>query len=158
VSQTRVAQHERAPETRSRHALAARWNRHLFTDTVLQSHLRLYLDDWGVASVTAGVEYLVGFGAFTVGVHLRGYGQAHASFYRPRYEARMRYMTADRELSSFVDGFGGVRALWRSGRMRFIEEIHAEVKVDGFGFWFFDFPRLQARNGVIVEAALGASL
>src|SRR5581483_11233639 len=149
---------ETDPELRGRHALTARWNHHLFKDSALQSHLRGYADDWGVLSLTAGAEYLVGFGQFTVGAHLRGYVQQHAGFYRPVYQTAMRYMTADRELSSFIDGFGGVRAEWRRAHLGPLAELRAEAKLDGFGFWFFDFPRLQSRNGLIVELAIGASL
>jgi hypothetical protein len=149
---------ETDPDTRMRHALTLRWNRHLFTNTALQSHARGYLDDWGVASVTAGTEYLVGFGQVTLGLHARGYFQQHASFYRQTYAAPMRYMTADRELATFVDVFGGARLLWRRVHLGPFDELHAEAKVDGFGFWFFDFDRLPSRGGVIAELALGASL
>jgi hypothetical protein len=149
---------ETDPDTRMRHALTLRWNRHLFTDSALQSHVRGYLDDWGVASVTAGTEYLVGFGQWMLGLHVRGYFQNHASFYQPSYATPMRYMTADRELATFVDGFGGARVVWRRAHLGPFAEFRAEAKVDGFGFWFFDFPRLQSRGGVIAELAIGASL
>jgi hypothetical protein len=149
---------ETDPDTRMRHALTLRWNRHLFTDSALQSHVRGYLDDWGVASVTAGTEYLVGFGQWMLGLHVRGYFQNHASFYQPTYAAPTRYMTADRELATFVDGFGGARVVWRRAHLGPFAEFRAEAKVDGFGFWFFDFPRLQSRGGAIAELAIGASL
>ena len=154
---SRAASPETDPQTRLRHALTVRWNRHLFTDSALQTFARAYLDDWGVASATVGVEYLIGLGDFTLGLHVRGYFQEHAGFYRPVYTAALRYMTADRELSRFVDGFGGVRLGWRRSHLGRLAELRAEAKVDGFGFWFFDFPRLQSRGGVIAELALGAS-
>jgi hypothetical protein len=155
---SRSAVPETDPETRARHALTIRYHHHLFKDSALQAHARGYADDWGVLSLTAGAEYLVGFGQFTVGAHVRVYTQGHAGFYRPFYDQPLRYMTADRELSTFVDGFGGLRGQWRRARWGPLAEVRAEVKVDGFGFWFFDFPRLQSRDGVVAELAIGASL
>jgi hypothetical protein len=149
---------ETDPDTRLRHAVTLRWNHHLFTDSALQSHVRAYVDDWGVASVTAGTEYLVDFRQLTLGIHARGYFQEHASFYRPSYVVALRYMTADRELATFVDGFAGARLQWHRARLGPFAELRAEAKLDGFGFWFFDFPRLQSRGGVIAELAFGASL
>ncbi len=155
---SRGAVPETDPATRARHALTLRWNRHLFRDSALRSHLRGYADDWGVWSVTAGTEYVVGFGDFSVGVHVRGYFQERASFYQPSYPAPLTYMTADRELSTFVDGFGGARVGWSRRRVGPFDELRAEAKLDGFGFWFFDFPRLRARDGLVAELAIGASL
>jgi hypothetical protein len=67
-------------------------------------------------------------------------------------------MTADRELASFVDGFGGARIAWRQQRWgHALEDLHAEAKVSGFAFHFFDFPRLRERTGVIGEIALGVA-
>jgi hypothetical protein len=154
---SRAAVPETDPETRTRHALTMRWNRHVLSDSAIQSHVRGYVDDWGVWSVTTGLEYLIGLHAWTLGLHARGYFQEHARFYQPTYAAPTRYMTADRELSTFIDGFGGARLQWRS-RVRALDELRVEAKVDGFGFWFFDFPRLQSRGGVIAELAIGASL
>jgi len=154
---SRASVPETDPNTRFRHALTLRWNRHVFTDSAIQSFVRGYVDDWGVTSATVGAEYLIGLHDFTLGLHVRGYFQEHASFYRPVYTAPLRYMTADRELSRFVDGFAGVRLGWRRQRLGRLTELRAEAKVDAFGFWFFDFPRLQSRSGVVVELALGAS-
>jgi hypothetical protein len=70
----------------------------------------------------------------------------------------MKYMTADRELSSFWDVFGGVRATWRSKRLSaLIEELRAEAKASAFYFRFLDFPRLPERSGVLAEIAIGVT-
>jgi hypothetical protein len=70
----------------------------------------------------------------------------------------MRFMTADRELASFVDGFGGGRLLWRKKQWgSALEDVHVEGKVTGFAFEFFDFPRLRHRTGAIAEVALGVA-
>jgi hypothetical protein len=143
------------PDRRVRHAVTIRWNHHMFTDTALRSHLRGYADDWGIASVTAGTEYVVGFGPIETGLFVRGYAQRHAEFYAAEYDAPMRYMTADRELASFVDGFGGARLAWRQARMGVFEDVHLEAKGTGFAFRFFDFPRLRERTGAIGEIAFG---
>lgn len=151
--------HSLSPERRLRHALAVRWNHHLFRDTAIKSHLRGYFDSWGVLSATAGTEYVVGFGDFEIGAFVRGYAQKGATFWKDVYPERMRYMTADRELSPFIDGFGGLRlAYLRERRLGFFEGLRAEVKATGFAFKFLDFARLPHREGIIGEIALGASL
>jgi hypothetical protein len=70
----------------------------------------------------------------------------------------MRYMTADRELSTFVDGFVGGRATWSRERpWRWAEDVRAEFRFSGFYFWFLDFPRLPQRAGILAELAIGIS-
>lgn len=149
---------EIVPDTRLRHALALRWKRHVLRDSAIGLHARAYFDDWQVMSLTAGFEYLVALGNFTLSPHLRGYVQRHAGFYQEQYTQRVNFMTFDRELSSFIDGFLGLRALWARRRLGFIDELRIEAKFDGFGFYFFDFPRLRSRYGLIAELALGVSL
>lgn len=150
---------ENDPTVRIRHAAAVRWAHHAFTDTVIKTHLRGYVDDWGVLSITGGADYTVGFGEFELGAFVRGYAQKGAKFYQDTYDTRRLYMTADRELSPFVDGFGGLRVGWqRTRRLGFLEELHAELKGTGFLFKFFDFHRLPQREGGIAEIALGGSI
>ena len=148
---------ETVPDTRSRHSLTARWNHHLFKDTALKVHVRAYADDWGLVSATAGADYAVGFGPVETALQIRGYAQGPAAFYRAEYQAPLRYMTADRELATFVDAFFGGRVGYRK-RLGRLEELRAEARVDGFAFEFFDFPRLRTRFGVVAELALGISL
>lgn len=143
---------ETHPESRDRHALAVRHNKHLFDDTAVRSHLRLYADDWGVASVTAGAEYVVGFGDLDWSVRARGYLQSGADFYQDVYDERRELMTADRELSPFFDVFVGSRLAVRRGK------LHADLRVDGFYFRYFDFARLPERSGAIVELGAGIDL
>ncbi|HNN91962.1 MAG TPA: DUF3570 domain-containing protein [Pseudomonadota bacterium] len=154
----RQAVPENAPGTRQRHAVAVRWKRHVFRNSAVHTHLRGYFDDWQVASFTFGGEYLIGVGDFVISPHLRGYAQKHAGFYQAQYTQLLNFMTFDRELSSFIDGFAGVRAAWLRPHLGPLDELRVELKVDGFGFYFFDFPRLQSRYGLIAELALGVSL
>ncbi len=148
---------ENDPNTRVRHAVTLRYNRHLFTDSALRSHARGYLDDWGIASVTAGTEYVIGFGAWETAAFVRGYAQQHATFYKATYDTAAQYMTADRELATFVDAFAGARVGWRKPKLGILDELRFEVKGSGFVFKFFDFPRLQLRSGVIAEIAMGVA-
>jgi hypothetical protein len=146
------------PEVRIRHALAMRYNRWLFRKSALRMHARGYLDDWGIASLTAGVEYVIGFGPMEVGLHVRGYGQVKARFYQPIYPEPARFMTADRELGTFIDGFAGARLTWLHEFSKRTRSLKAELKVDGFGFKYFDFPRLPKRYGLIAELGVGVAL
>ena len=158
---------EKDPQTRIRHAASVRWNHHAFKDTAIKSHLRGYADDWGILSITAGVEYVVGFNLgkgsptpasdFELGVFARGYAQNSATFYQAVYDQPRRYMTADRELSSLVDGFGGFRLGW-ARRVGIFDELRADLKGTGFVFHYFDFPRLTGRTGLIGELAIGGSI
>lgn len=148
---------ENPPESRVRHAVGLRWNRHVFSDSSIRSHARGYVDDWGVVSATLGLEYVAGFGPFELGLIARGYLQDRAEFYEPVYSERLRYMTTDRELTTFVDVFGGVRAGYRGSPVRALEELRAEVKVEGFHFHYFDYFKLTDRSGIIAELGLGAS-
>jgi hypothetical protein len=152
-----LSQRETDPNVRLRHAATLRWNHHMFRDTALRSHVRGYLDDWGVKSITAGTEIVVGFGPIETGAFVRGYAQGRADFYAPEYAQPMRYMTADRELAAFVDAFGGARLRWRRDRWGIFDDVHLEGKVTAFLFEFSNFPRLPERSGVIGEIALGVA-
>ena len=66
-------------------------------------------------------------------------------------------MTADRELSPFVDGFVGMRASWRQHTIGPFYQLKADLRIDGFAFRYFDFPFLASRTGVVAELGLGAS-
>jgi hypothetical protein len=149
---------ETHPESRVRHAIAVRWLRHVFSDSTIRSQLRLYGDSWALLSVTAAAEYVIGLGDLELGLIARGYAQRHARFYQDGYDVPRRYMTADRELSTFFDFFGGGRVGYRHGFAESVlEELRAELKLEGFAFRFTEFSRLPSRTGLIGELALGAS-
>jgi hypothetical protein len=148
---------ESHPERRARHALALQYNRYLFKDSSLRSHVRGYLDDWGVKSVTVGTEYVIGFSPIELGARVRGYYQTKADFYEDIYPERRKYMTADRELSPFIDGFVGLRLGYRQRFESWLDTLKADAKFEVFGFRFFDFDRLPERGGLIGEVGLGAA-
>ena len=55
----------------------------------------------------------------------------------------MRYMTVDRELSTFWDAMGGVKLGWTS------DHVDIEGKVDGILYEFADYARLRGRVAVV---------
>ena len=142
-----IALPEVAPERRLRQSLTVRWNHHLLRDAALRSHTRAYADDWGVRSLTAGTELITGLGPFELGANVRLYAQRHADFYQDVYDRPRRYMTADRELSTFQDVFLGVRGRWIG------ETVAIDAALTGCWFRFPEFSRLPERRGLI--AALG---
>lgn len=145
------------PGDRYRHTLTVRWNHALDPATALRSHARVYADDWGVASLTLGTELRAGIDEWELGFMVRAYGQLGASFYRDVYDQPLRYMTSDRELSSFWDVFAGPLLGWRSESVEGLHELRFEVRANGFAFHFPDFSRLPTRFGVVGELALGGS-
>src|SRR5262249_9620358 len=126
---------ENVPQTRLGHAGTLRWTHHLGEDTALRMHLRGYGDDWGILSGTAGAELRIGMGAWEAGLNVRGYAQTGADFYRATYAQPLHYMTADRELSPFVDAFGGATLGWRRAHAGSLDDLRFELKAEGFGFW-----------------------
>jgi hypothetical protein len=148
---------ESHPDMRVRHALGLKWNHHAFRDTAIRSALRGYVDDWGVASGTLSCEWVAGFGDAEVAPFLRGYAQTGAVFYRSAYVEQRQYMSADRELSPFVDGFGGLRFGWRHRFGTVVDELRADARAQAFVFRFFDFPLLEQRRGLVADVGLGGS-
>ena len=146
---------ERHPDRRLRHALSVRHNRHLFEDSSLRSHVRLYSDDWGVRSLTLGTEYTVGLEPWEIAAFVRGYAQRHADFYQDIYPREQRYMTADRELSSFWDVFLGLRGGPQLRDVGPLSALRCELKVTGFAFFFPEFRRLPRRFGLVVDLGIG---
>ena len=66
-------------------------------------------------------------------------------------------MTADKELGAFADVFAGGLIGLRHDFNAAIEVLEAEIRVDGFYFDYFDFPRLPQRTGLTAELGLGIS-
>lgn len=152
-----VSTPETVPEQRARHALAARWNHHILAKSAVRSQLRGYVDSWGVVSGTGSVEVMFGLGDFEVSPWVRFYGQRAATFYEGKYTDPRRYMTADRELSTFLDVFGGVRLGYRKKDLGVVAELRIDADLTAFGFEFFDFPLLEERAGFLGQLGLGVS-
>jgi hypothetical protein len=159
LSGATLATGERVPDQRARNAFAAKWNHHLVGQTFLRTQARAYLDNWGVTSGTAGAELVQGLvDVIELGVFVRGYLQSGARFYRAAYSEERTYMTSDRELSPFVDAFGGLRLGFDVKDAGPFRSLRGDVKGTALLFHYFDFPQLTDRYGVIAELGLGASL
>ena len=143
-----IAFPEDVPDLRMRHAITARWNHHVGSDSAIRSHLRAYGDDWGVRSLTAGSELVVGLEPFELAFNARVYAQQHATFYQDVYDRPRRYMTADRELSTFQDVFAGLRGGWIG------ESLAIEASFTAFAFRFPEFERLPRRLGFVAAVGL----
>ncbi len=156
VGADRLSVRENLPPTRTRHAVGLRWNRHVFADSAVRTHARAYTDDWGIASFTGGVEYVVGLGRAELGPFVRGYVQKAADFYRDVYTAPRRYMSFDKETATFVDAFAGLRFGWWHPIGR--AALRFEAKASGNYFYYFDFPRLPERSGLVGDIAVGLTL
>lgn len=141
---------ESPPESRTRHAFTARILRALGRSGAVDAQYRFYIDDWGIRSHTVEASYTRELtDKLAVRLRARGYRQGHASFYRETYEMPMRYMTVDRELSTFWDAMGGIKLGW-SG-----DSLDLEAKVDTIVYRFEDYARLRGR--VAIVSGLGAT-
>ena len=135
---------ESPPEARTRHAFTGRIM-HVFGDAnVVDAQYRLYVDDWGILSHTAELAYTRELShAWSLRLRARGYRQNHASFYEETYDMPMRYMTVDRELSTFWDGMAGLKLAYLG------ETWDLDAKLDGIVYRFEDYARLRGRVAVV---------
>lgn len=137
---------ESPPEERTRHAVTARVLRTLGRANTVDASYRFYIDDWGVASHTAELAYSRSVtDALSVRVRVRGYRQGRAEFYRESYAMPMRYMTVDRELSTFWDALGGIKVGYAG------ESFDVDAKVDGIYYKFADYARLEGRVALVTS-------
>ncbi len=137
------------PSGRTRHAITGRLLRALGPTTTVDASYRAYVDGWGVSSHTAQLALTRELGdALDLRVRARGYYQDAADFYQESYAAPMRYMSADRELSTFWDAGGGLKLAWYG------EAIEIGVKIDGSYYRFLDFGRLGGRVAVVTGGGI----
>jgi hypothetical protein len=135
---------ESPPEVRVRHAVTLRLMHMLGTKNIVDAQYRLYLDDWGLLSHTAEAAYTYQLAdTWTLRLRLRGYRQNHASFYQERYAMPVRYMTIDRELSTFWDTTGGVKLAYLG------DSWDLDAKVDTIIYRFEDYARLKGRVAIV---------
>ena len=137
---------ETPPEERTRHAITARVLRMFGRATTLDASYRFYVDDWGVTSHTVEVAASrMITDELSVRIRARGYRQGRADFYRESYDQPMRYMTVDRELSTFWDAMGGVK-LGYAG-----DSFDLDLKADGILYKFADYQRLAGRVALVTS-------
>ena len=98
--------YESRPDSRTKHAVFARYKRFLFASDVFDLSYRFMTDDWGVQSSTVDTLYRwnIGENRF-VEPHLRWYTQTAADFYHVALddgeETRVDYASADPRLGAF---------------------------------------------------------
>ena len=152
TSDRQLARAETHPGTRMRHALAVSGQRHVLDASSLVLDYRLYRDDWGILSHTAGVGLMTAFGEHAdLRVRARVYRQGAADFWRREYAQPMRYMSVDRELSTFWDALVGVKLGLHFGI------VSADAKVDVLYYAFSDFARLTERVAVVADTSVGVA-
>lgn len=143
---------ETAPSIRLRHAFVAGINRFLGHGVALQGDYRFYFDDWGLVSHTVQLRLLVSIKHVTLRLRERFYYQTGVDFYRPYYTDVQRYMTADRELTTFASNLVGLKLAWR---LPFLDRaLSAEIKGDFVYYRYREFPLLPHRFGGTAELGL----
>jgi Protein of unknown function (DUF3570) len=135
---------ESPPEARMRHAVTGRAMHMIGSANVVDAEYRFYVDDWGILSHTAELAFTRALtNEWSLRLRARGYHQNHASFYEETYTMPMRYMTVDRELSTFWDGMVGAK-LGYTG-----DNWDLDAKVDTTVYRFEDYARLRGRVAVV---------
>ena len=99
--------YELRPDSRTKHALFARYKRFLFARDVFDVSYRFMTDDWAVQSNTVDTLYRWNYSATSyLEPHLRWYTQSAAEFYRAALydgeEATTQYASADPRLGEFT--------------------------------------------------------
>lgn len=156
VDQMGYAEH--VPDQRTRVALVGRYHRYLGDGFALRNHARLYTDSYGVSALTAGSELAFEHGRFDFTGFARGYAQSSARFYRRAYASQQRYMTIDKELSTFWDAFVGAAAGWSLTEPSDVSGLRLEARLAGNYFSFLDFARLSQRYGLTATLAISGNL
>ncbi len=137
---------ESPPAERLRHAVTARVMRMLDRSNTLDASYRFYLDDWAVSSHTVELAFTRSLtDCLFLRLRTRGYRQGRAAFYRESYDMPMRYMTVDRELSTFWDALGGIKVGYTS------DGLDVDLKVDGIYYKFADYARLAGRVALVTN-------
>ncbi len=145
---------ETDPSDRYRSAFVVGLNKHIFKSSSIQGDYRFYFDTWGVAAHTVQLRYFVTFKDVTLRFRERLYYQDGASFFRTHYTtaALHPYLTADRELSTFLSNVIGVKVSWRLPWVH--RALAVEAKVDLFYFDYLNFALLSSRVGANTELGL----
>ena len=100
---------ERVPSTRSSRAVKFRDSGDLGSRDAIQLGYRYFWDTWSIASSTLDLRYSRHFGQeWLVDFTLRQHAQQKALFYSNNAQADTRYISRNRQLSTFTDtGVGG---------------------------------------------------
>jgi Protein of unknown function (DUF3570) len=143
---------EAHPDFRMRHAVSGRLRRYLVRDLAVEGGYRFYGDDWGVYSHTLGATVLWQPVAWLeVDLHDRFYWQTDADFYRPSYVQPEALMSADKELSRFVDNMIGVRLGLLLGPLGPVERLRLDAKFDWLRFEYSNFLLRSQLNAFVSQ-------
>ena len=135
---------ETHPSLRVRQAVSVDYQRYLAGYAAATASYRLYYDDWGVMSHTGvGSLKLVPSESWTIETWARGYSQRAASFFRKSYASVHKYMSNDRELSTFWDTSLGAKLQWQHNR------FVIDAKLEGIYYRFLEFPSLRQRRALV---------
>jgi hypothetical protein len=150
---------ERDPVTRLRQAIGLRLRRSILSSSSLGVEYRLYFDDWGTVGHTGQLRFASDLSQVTsIVLRQRMHYQDRADFYRASYDRPYRYMTVDRELSTFWDSFSGVQLLLEWERVGPFSKIGADLSGDFFYFKYLDFVPLPHRVGFVGSLGLLGAL
>ncbi len=142
---------ERHPDTRLRHAVVAHLIQHVADGVGMFLSYRFYGDDWGILSHTGTAELRFATDSgFGVRLRARGYYQDDAYFWHEQYDAPLKFMSSDRELSAFWDLGGGVKLSYEQ------ESWRIDLKVDATRYEFMNYARLEGRVSIVSN--LGATI
>jgi len=93
---------ERDPSTRASRAVTLRVAGDIGSRSALRAEYRYFWDTWDVRAHTAQLDYSRYFGRqWLVDGYFRYYRQEHALFYSDNFTSEFRYMSRNRQLSSF---------------------------------------------------------
>ncbi len=140
---------EAHPDRRQRHALSGFAMRSLHKNIAVRGAYRMYRDDWGIWSHTASLRAQFSF-ANRLGATLGGrfYQQNKADFYKNQYSTTFRYMSSDRELSTFRDT--SLEAVLSAN----IGPARVDVKTSVIRYRFRNFDRLPKRRALLLGGGI----
>jgi hypothetical protein len=143
---------ERHPTERLRHALTARVRHSLSPSIAFGVDERLYADDWGMIATTTNVVLALSLSE-TLDLELRNrfHFQRAVSFWQERYDQQRRFVSVDRELSTFLDDYAGPALIWSVRDAGPFDRLRADVRADVFYYRFLDYAYLDGRVGTLVS-------
>ncbi len=106
-----VEDFEVLPDSRSRDSLTLRYKHAIGDDAAVETGVRYYTDDWGVAAYTVncGFEHYVNERSLLLAYSYRYYQQHEADAYQPFFDVAEPYQTSDPDLGDFEAHTMGIK-------------------------------------------------
>lgn len=150
---------ERHPTERLRHAITGRVRHALGAAVSIGVDQRVYFDDWGMLATTTNASIAFGLSeAFELELRNRFHYQTAASFWQEGYDQQRRYMSADRELSTFLDDFAGAAVVWTAEEIGPFDRLRVDARADVFYYRYFDYAYLAGRIGTLASIGVEGAL